>query len=129
MSRLIARIFVWLTVLLFASLCPLTLQAEEPSAPKPTAHSTMHATGCVQKGDEAGGFTLTDENGQVWELHSSKVTLADHVGHKVTVTGHVQHMTKMHEAKMEKHETAEAAGKPYKDFAVTGMKMVSDSCH
>lgn len=105
----------------------LPLQAQYATAPSTKAPST-HATGCIQKGDEAGGFTMTDENGKLWELHSSKLNLADHVGHKVTVTGHVEHQTKVQEAKMEKHETKEAGGKPYQDFAVTGMKMVSTSC-
>jgi hypothetical protein len=45
------------------------------------------ATGCLQKGDEPNGFTLTGEDGKVWELRSSEVSLSEHVGHKVTITG------------------------------------------
>jgi hypothetical protein len=128
MSNTIARLTLGLISLALTGLCPLLLQAQDITAPKSTSPSTVHATGCVQKGEEAGGFTMTGQDGKIWELHSSKMNLADHVGHKVTVTGHVEHKTKMQEAKMEKHETSEAGGKPYQDFAVTSMKMVSTSC-
>lgn len=122
MSKIIT---LGLATLLFAV---LPLQAQYAAAPSTKAPSSTNATGCIQKGDEAGGFTMTDENGKVWELHSSKLSLADHVGHKVTLTGHVEHKTKMQETKMEAHETKEAAGNPYQDFAVTAVKMVSTSC-
>ena len=46
---------------------------------------THTATGCLIKSSNA--YTLTDENGKTWSLHSRAVKLAPHVGHTITVTG------------------------------------------
>lgn len=129
MSRLSARFSLCFISLLFVGLTCLAAQAQDtpPPAAK-TAHSSMHVTGCLQKGDEPGGLTVTGEDGKLWELHSHTVKLADHAGHKVTLTGHVEHKSKLQETKMEKSEKKEADGKEYSDFEVTGLKMVSDSC-
>jgi hypothetical protein len=62
----------------------------------------------------------------MWEL-SGNID-AKHVGHTVTVTGHVIRKAKVKEAKFTESEKQEANGKPYRDFEVTGLKMVSDAC-
>ena len=128
MSRLFTILSMSLALLVTVAFCSLTLQAQETSAAKPT-HAATNLTGCLQKGDEAGGFTMIAADGKVWELHSHKVKLESHSGHKVTVTGRVEHQSKLKEAKLEKHETKEAGGKPYEDFEVSNLKMVSDSCN
>jgi len=87
---------------------------------------TMTATGCLQKGQEHGGYYLTDENGKTWELMGSG--LAAHVGHKVTVSGTQMEGSKSHETKVESAEKAEAGGNQYSDLKVTNVKMVSESC-
>jgi hypothetical protein len=87
---------------------------------------SMTATGCLQKGQESGGYYLTDENGKTWELMGSG--LAAHVGHKVTVTGTQTQESKSHETKVESAEKAEAGGNQYSDLKVTNLKTVSDSC-
>jgi len=87
---------------------------------------TDSVTGCLQKGVEPGGFFIASEDGKVWEL-SGKVDAA-HVGHKVTVKGHVLHRSKTEEAKFADNEKQEANGKPVADFQVTSLKMISDSC-
>jgi Protein of unknown function (DUF3309) len=38
-------------------------------------------TGCLSKGDSAKEFLLTGNDGSTWEVHSSRVALAEHVGH------------------------------------------------
>jgi hypothetical protein len=86
---------------------------------------THSVTGCLEKGVEGGGFYIASE-GMMWEL-SGKVD-AKHVGHKVTVDGHVLHKAKVKEAKMDDSEKKEAGDKKYADFQVTSLKMVSDSC-
>src|SRR5215470_50896 len=43
-------------------------------------------TVCLQKEDDANEFAITD-NGKSYGLKSDSVKLADHLGHKVTVTG------------------------------------------
>ena len=116
---------LWLTPLLFLSLCAVLVQAQESMSKEKTSkpHSV---TGCLQKGVESGGFFIVGEDGKMWEL-SGKVD-ATHVGHKVTVEGHVEHRSKAAEAKVADSEKQEAAGKPYADFEVTSLKMISDSC-
>jgi hypothetical protein len=43
-------------------------------------------TGCL-KGDSAHEFLLTGNDGSTWEVRSSRVPLAGHVGPTVTATG------------------------------------------
>jgi len=120
MSSLNPKFSLWLIPLLLLILCPLVVQAQESMS------KTNSVTGCLQKGVEPGGFYIAGEDGNVWEL-SGKVDAA-HVGHKVTVKGHVLHRTQVEEAKYSDHEKQEANGKSVADFQVTSLKMVSDSC-
>jgi len=100
-------------------LIPVASQAQDDVS------KTRSVTGCLQKGVEEGGFYIVGDS-TMWEL-SGKVD-AKHVGHKVTVNGHVVHKAKVKEAKFDESEKKEAGGKPYADFQVTSLKMVSDSC-
>jgi hypothetical protein len=90
--------------------------------------SEATATGCLQKGDEPNGFTLTGEDGKVWELRTSKVSLSEHVGHKVTITGSPVKADSSTEKKVASSETKEASGKEHGDLKVSNLKMVSESC-
>jgi len=119
------RFSLCLAPLLFLSLCPVVLQAQEHMG-KESMSKTHSVTGCLQKGTEPGGFFVVGEDGKMWEL-SGKVD-ATHVGHKVTVEGHVQHRSKAEEDKVADAEKQEAGGKSFGDFHVTSLKMVSDSC-
>jgi len=120
MSSSRARFFLSLIPLLLLGLCPVVVQAQGNMS-KP--HSV---TGCLQKGIEPGGFYIFGEDGTMWEL-SGEVD-AVHAGHKVTVNGHVLHRSAAEEANFADYEKQEAKGKPYADFQVTSLKMVSDSC-
>jgi hypothetical protein len=89
-------------------------------------------TGCLAKGDNAKEFTLTGTDGSSWEVKSSKVALADHVGHTVTATGVVSNAT-MHNMKEDAKDTAKDAGMTKNSdekghLTVTAVKMVSESC-
>jgi hypothetical protein len=101
-------------------LVPPTSQAQDDMS------KTRTITGCLQKGAEPGGFYIVGDGGMMWEL-SGKVE-AKHVGHKVTVDGHVLHKAKVKEEKMDDSEKKEAGDKKYVDFQVTSLKMISDSC-
>lgn len=90
--------------------------------------SSESVTGCLQKGTEPNGFTLTGDDGKVWELRSTKVKLSEHVGHKVTVMGASTPASGTTEKKIGDSETKETAGKDHGDLKVTSLKMVSDSC-
>ena len=89
-------------------------------------------TGCLAKGDSAKEFVLTGNDGSTWEVRSSKVDLAEHVGHTVTATGVVSNAT-MHNMKEDANEAAKDSGMKKTDnehghLKVTAVKMVSDSC-
>jgi hypothetical protein len=91
--------------------------------------ATQTVTGCLQKGTESGGFFVIGENDKHWELYpSGDVSLAEHVGHTVTLTGTVAHRTAAQEAKSQPHEKKEMGKKQHADLQVSSVKMVSPTC-
>jgi hypothetical protein len=89
-------------------------------------------TGCLSKGDSAKEFLLTGTDGSTWEVRSSNVALAEHVGHTVTATGVVSN-AKMHNMKEDAKDAAKDSGMKKTDeehghLTITKVKMVSDSC-
>jgi lipid-binding SYLF domain-containing protein len=91
---------------------------------------TKTVTGCLQRGDEPGEFSITGEDGKSWGLRSSSVKLDQHVGHQVTVAGTPARETKAEENKEQKEGQVEKASSKdeYRDLRVTTLKMVSDTC-
>ena len=127
MSHKIAKLAFWLIPILCLSLCPVALIAQT-AAPEKKAEKSQTVTGCLQKGDEAGEFSLKGEDGKTWGLRSTSVKLDQHIGHQVTVTGSTTHETKAEEKKEGQVENA-ASKAEYADLTVTNLKMVSDSCN
>jgi len=89
-------------------------------------------TGCVSKGDSAKEFMLTGSDGSTWEVRSSKVPLADHVGHTVTATGVVSNAM-MHNMKEDTKDMAKDTGmkennNEHGHMKITDVKMVSETC-
>jgi hypothetical protein len=89
-------------------------------------------TGCLSKGDSAKEFLITGTDGSTWEVQSTKVALAEHVGHTVTATGVVSNAT-MHNMKEDAKDAAKDSGATktndeHGHMTVTQVKMVSDSC-
>ena len=126
MSHKIAKLAFWLIPILCLSLCPVALIAQT-AAPEKKAEQSQTVTGCLQKGDEAGEFSLKGEDGKTWGLRSTSVKLDQHIGHQVTVTGSTTHETKAEEKKEGQVENA-GSKTEYADLTVTSLKMVSDSC-
>ena len=102
----------------------------QPNQEHKTATHTKSVTGCLQKGDEAGEFSITGADGKTWGLHSKTVKLEKHVGHQVTVTGTPHRESKAEEKSEENKGQMEKASEKaeYGDLTVTGLKMVSDTC-
>ncbi len=131
-----------LTTLPFVFLTTFVCLAQEPAKdnPKETTTTEKQAqkpmtiktlTGCLQKGHEAGDFSITAEDGKTWDLSSTTVKLGEHVGHQVTVTGSAHRESKTAEKAEEKKEgqVEKAASKEeYGDLLVTDVKMVSETC-
>ena len=126
MSQKIAKLAFRLIPLVCLSLCSAALIAQT-AAPEKKAEKSQTVTGCLQKGDEAGEFSLKGEDGKIWGLRSTSVKLDQHIGHQVTVTGSTTHETKAEEKKEGQVENA-ASKAEYADLTVTSLKMVSESC-
>ncbi len=115
-----------LVLLAFTSMLSLYLIPPGLAQDK-SSDSATTVTGCLQKGDEAGEYSITGEDGKTYGLRSNAVDLSKHVGHKVTVTGAL----KLESAEKEKGEAEEhEKGKAMEagDIRVTDLKMVSDTC-
>jgi hypothetical protein len=112
-------IFVLILALSLGSIASI---AQENKAQTKSGRS-MTVTGCLQRGDQAGEYSVTGEDGKRYGLHPSKsVDLSKHVGHKVSVTG-----SKISEQNEEK-EKKEAGGGEYADLRVTDIKHISETC-
>jgi hypothetical protein len=135
MLHKIAKLMYWVIPAVCLSLCPAVLlaQTDAPEKQEKKAAKSAHmqtVTGCLAKGDEAGEFSITGEDGKTWGLRSTTVKLDQHLGHKVTVTGSKAHESKADEkAEAKEGQMEKAAGKEeYADLNVTHLKMISDSC-
>jgi len=127
MSQKIVKLAFWLIPVVCLSLCPIALMAQMAQK----SPHTQTVTGCLQKGEVSGEFSIKGEDGKTWELSSTTVKLDQHLGHKVTVTGSTTHESaKTEKAEEKKEGQVENAGSKaeYADLTVTSLKMVSDSC-
>ena len=116
----------WLA--LFVGLSSVLLYGA-PQMADEKASATQTATGCLQKGTEPGGFFLISKDNKHWELYTDpEVSLADHIGHTVTVTGTLAHRSKAQEEKSQPYEQKEMGGRQHGDLQVSSVKMVSASC-
>lgn len=93
---------------------------------------TRTITGCLAQGDSAKEFKLTAEDGSTWEVKSSNVSLAEHVGHTVTATGVVSNAT-AHNMKEDTKDMAHDTGmkkdnREHGHLKITDVQMVSESC-
>ena len=89
-------------------------------------------TGCLTKGDSAHEFNLTGNDGSTWEVRSSAVDLASHVGHTVSATGVVSNAA-MHNMKEDTKDMAKDSGmkkdnSEHGHLKITDLKMVSETC-
>ena len=92
------------------------------------------ATGCLQKGDKPGTFKLVSKDGKSWNVTSSKLSLAGHVGHTVTLTGESMNseMSHMKDTSMSNMKMGDSSmsgmGSSSGTLNATAMKMVSATC-
>jgi len=106
--------------------------AQDSGSPSTSKSQTRTITGCLSKGDSASELELTGNDGSMWEVRSTSLSLADHVGHIISATGVVSNVT-AHNLK-EEAKNAAADARMTKDHSehghmtVTKVEMVSDSC-
>jgi len=93
---------------------------------------TRTLTGCLSAENGGKEFKLMAEDGSTWELSSKTVSLAEHVGHTVSVTGMVEHPMAHNMKEDAKDAAADAHMKKENyesgDLKVTELQMVSESC-
>ena len=123
-----------LLCLVFAALATSWALAQDKDDAKSKSKDDVRiVTGCLTKGDSAEEFLLTANDGGTWEIHSNnKVSLAEHVGHEVKVTGVVSNAT-AHNLKEDAKDAAADAGMKkdnteHGHLKPTEVQMVSDSC-
>ena len=122
MQKLVRLSALLLFVFAFGAYVTPSASAQEKSGSSKTT-----VTGCLQKGDEAGEYSITGEDGKMYGLRSKTVKLSPHLGHKVTVTGTLRpESAEKEKGEAEEHEKkgATEAG----DIRVTDLKMLSDKC-
>jgi hypothetical protein len=92
------------------------------------------ATGCLQKGDKPNTFKLVAKDGKTWNVTSTKLSLAGHVGHTVTLSGDTMkgQMSNMKDTSMSNMKMGDSsmsgAGSSSSTLNATSMKMGSATC-
>ena len=92
------------------------------------------ATGCLQKGDKPNTFKLVSKDGKSWNVTSTKLSLAGHVGHTVTLSGDMMkdQMSQMKDTSMSNMKMGDSStsgmGASSGTLNATSMKMVSATC-
>ena len=122
MNKLVGAVILFAFALSLVAYVATGAYAQEKSA---TSKATV--TGCLQKGDEPGEYSITGADGKTYDLSSKTVNLSKHLGHKVTVTG----TFKPESAEKEKPEAREAKSNEMTeagDIQVTDLQMVSEKC-
>jgi len=103
-----------------AMLAIFCLPSVQAQTQKHAKNEKTMVTGCLMKGDQANEYKIT-ENGTTYELYSAgNVNMAEHVGHKVTVTGK---MTSSQES-----AASTDSGTARQRLDVTNLKHISDTC-
>ena len=112
--------------------CAASIALMATDSPGKGKSDTRTITGCLSQGDNAKEFNLKADDGSTWEVRSSNLSLAKHVGHKVTVTGVVSNSTG-HNLKEDTKDMAHDTGikkdnHEHGHLKATDVQMVSDSC-
>jgi len=130
MIRKLARLSVCSIIGLMVGLsATLVYAAPQMSDEKAPAAGEQTVTGCLQKGVEPVGFFIIGADNKHWELYSGKdISLADHVGHTVTVTGSIAKRSAKEEEKSQPNEKKETGTREHSDLQVSNLKMVSETC-
>ena len=117
------KFYAWMAVVLLSGFLALSIGAAAQTA------ATQTVTGCLQKGLESQGFFVIAANGQHWELYPQKnVSLAEHVGQSVSVTGTLLKRSSQQEEKSQPYEKKEITGPKHADLEVFTVKVTGQSC-
>ena len=122
------------TLLIAAALSASAAVRVTASSNRVVSAAADSATGCLQKGDKPNTFKLVSKDGKSWDVTSSKLSLAGHVGHTVTLSGDMMknQMSQMKDTSMSKMKMGDSSmsgtGSSSGTLNATSMKMVSATC-
>jgi hypothetical protein len=93
-------------------------------------------TGCLQKGDKTGSYSIKTDNGATWILRSRKLDLSEHVGHQVAASGFLAQKNQTAQSPSTSNTTVDNAqdssgaggAGTINTLHVTNLKMVSETC-
>ena len=108
---------------------PLMIVGLLPGQPKP-----LTVTGCLQKGSSDTEFILTTKRGRKYEVESTSLGLAGHVGHTVTIKGafdrRAEEKAETRAEEQAEHKTGEAQHEEHLmgHIEAASLKMVSATC-
>ena len=117
--------------LLILSCVAVTLPIAAAQVPDSTTQSTEDhsqsanvrtVTGCLSQGRDEKSFNLLADDGGTWVLQSKAVTLSDHLGQTITVTGRVGR------AKAKTKDLADPVDAQHGRLTVASVNIVSDNC-
>lgn len=100
-----------------------------PQAADDKGSATQTITGCLEKGVETDGYYLISNGKKHWELYpETGMSLSEHVGHTIAVTGTVAHRSAEQEQVSQPNERKEIGNLQHADLNVTSVKHVSGTC-
>jgi|HubBroStandDraft_4_1064222.scaffolds.fasta_scaffold168165_1 hypothetical protein len=96
-------------------------------------HSAKKITGCLPTGDKSGIYWISETNGNVWNVKSSKLDLSQHVGHRVTIMGYwadyqTTETPKNPNAAQKEKDNSPSAADSKNTLEVKRVKEISASC-
>ena len=121
-SRFLTLVWTGVLTLVLCGIGAAQYRQKPSDTDKLPAGKTVTVTGCLQKGDEAGEFTIKGTDGKTYALRSTTVKLSDQLNHKVTATG------KTVAEPEKKDQTKKTDKEEYAHVDVTTVKMISTNC-
>lgn len=115
--------------LMIVGLRPATIGHAAEVKPKP-----ITVSGCLQKGTTETEFILTTKGGKKYEVESTALGLAGHVGHTVTIKGKYTRAAEEKAETKAKEQMEKKTGEAQHEERVVGridattLKMVSATC-
>jgi len=106
--------------------------AQDNTADAKGKDNTRTETGCLQKTSHSNQYLLTANDGSSWNVQSDTISLVNHVGQTVTLTGAVANST-AHNLKEDTKDMAHDTGvkkdnSEHGKLNVTNVQKVSASC-
>jgi len=126
------RYLLLLSVLLFGSLWAAGQNDPSQTSPSPSrttpagtgAETTVQ--GCLS--GSSGSYTLTDKNGNSFQLTGDTAKLSEHVGHEIKVTGTPSSASASPSDGTDSSKAGEASGSSQQGLEVTSVKHISKKC-